>query len=226
MFRRLTYYAVLAALIFLSSTVAMAARCIQISSHPHYIAFPSGNFTNGRLQPLHFDPACQDDSEVSLGQIGPGTAYASSFGRAMSICQANISQTVTAVNNPYPDRNLWDCQTFSLPDRLGPDDRYVGRVNVRDASAALESCNRGYRQHPTNFVQKVSGERNAWHCYYIRGLSRGASGSGDAPSPCGPLVLLSLDGLRLEAFDGMNSGMRRGTSSTDSTNATLAIRKF
>lgn len=203
-FRRFAYYAVLAALIFLSSTAAMAERCVQISNHPHFIAFPSSNFSKGS-NALHFDPACQDNPSVNLGYSGPGMAYASSFGRAMSICQANISQPVTAVNNPYPDRNLWACQSFTLPDRLGPDDRFLGAVNAPDAATALSLCNRGFRQHPTNYVRKRSD--GSWRCYYLKGRSGSGSGRGGFPF-CTADINLPLADLRLHAVDGMNSGIQ------------------
>lgn len=185
---------------------ALAAGCAEIFEG-RWLSFPASNFLSGRPV-MYLDSACQSRHN-SLSISSSGMALASSYRGAISTCQAQGVDVNTA-NNPYINKKIWTCQYYGLPFTMSQGDRYLGNVSAPDAATARSLCGRlNIPGVPTpNYVQDKGG--NSWRCFYIKGRSGGVSdgSSGSSIPICNSDINLPLTGLRLHAFDGMNSGIQ------------------
>lgn len=196
----------LAAYFFLGASRTLAAGCVLMVETPYYIDFGGSNYKSAPVT-FYSDSACEE-SVFTASPASNRFAYSSSHSSALSICRSHAGSFITAVNNPWVDKNVWNCSTHSLPDKYGPGDRYIGGVSAHDASEAMARCNHYYADYTTNYVRrdKSSIYTTKWECYYIKGRRSGGSG-GVERNYCVADVILPLDGLRLHAVDGMNSGI-------------------
>ena len=178
-----------------------------------YTLFPSSNLLIGTFQ-YYTDPDCQDPTGP-VHQLTNGWALATSPEEAWSICQAHHGDTLDRVSDYWssrPGTNVWSCI-----ERESGGSRtlraLLGIVSDADTSeVALSACQGRFSK--VNEVQPFSqGGPGTWMCFYVYQERFGSSGSrssagGSSSRTCGLGIRLPLTGLRLDAFDGMSSGIQ------------------
>lgn len=174
----------------------------------HYVRFPSSNFISGP-HPLYADASCQTSHPPLpiVEHFEPGAVHTSSANKAWSICDANISQPIQRVLR-VASADVFRCLVSGEGENKPKQRRATlgHRINFPDAESALAACQAFWPA--TNEVIPFGPAGDDWECNYVwyetsgGGRSGGSSGGGRPAPP-----LLPLTGLRLDAFDGMGSGI-------------------
>lgn len=189
--------------------MAQAAGCVVVDTSVdgnEYANFGGGDYLIGSIS-LYSDSACQD---YLYGSNHPrGIVYASSSDAAAAIC-ASIHGDSTATAGRGDASNIYGCRVNEQPTTPTEKDEWLLSFSVPDPISSSEALRRCRANHPrANYVREVVP--NYWVCWFVgKGSSRrsGAGSFRSASRACAHTLNLPLDGLRLHAFDGMNSGIQ------------------
>lgn len=220
MFKRVFFPFMLTALFALPLPAAQAAGCVLFGIEfggSAYANFPSSNVLQGGF-PLYGDSNCQ--TEVGNKNYQGGVIHTSSPDTAMSTCRrindAPISR-VTPVDSKTVG-SIFQC-ILGDPDETVESQTYeyfVTFVFLDSPSSVAQGRAACIRDHPpSNTARRYFESPTTFSCYYIGtlqsmrrlGLDLNAIGSARGRSGVAP-PQLPLTGLRITAFDGMDSGIQ------------------
>ena len=193
----------LAAFLFLEIPAGQSQNCTfyDWDIEKFYIDVPANTFVEG-VHPIYTDPDCQ--TEFGHESI-TDTAIANSAEEAMAICEANMGEPVASVRLATDGTNTYYCE---VGQRKGSSqerrEELFTMSQVPDEQSALARCMS--HDPKANRVEPTGTIANHWVCLYVwRVGGSGSSGSGSR-LPVRPER--TLDGLQLDAADGMNSGIQ------------------
>lgn len=201
-------------LLFLVVPVSRAAGCVYLDDYGAqgnvYVDFAGGNFLHGDLT-VFGDDNCQTQHSYTVYTYA-GFAYANNVQAAWSICESNIDHPIDYVDLIGSATNIYRCD-LTEDDDESPVERHqvLGLLSSQLATNAEEAVARCQNSWPETNRAVFDFPNNAgtWTCLFVWTLSRGSRGSrGGGGAYFRDIPTLPLFGLKLRAFDGVNTGIQ------------------